>query len=179
MIFQFSDDELVYLWDLAEKRQNAKRGTSARDRRTDRSINNVEMHYIGLKGEYAVATILGCEVDTRAYVAGDRTHDLQIGDTSIEVKTLQDWLVFNPATDDRCMRADVAVLVNPSGFTPDPYIKRSRSHSRRDVRIRGWTDYETFMQSHFLYNFGYGWRLCMQPDLLSPISSLIPIEVVR
>ena len=175
MIFGFTDDELAHLWSVAQARQSAKRGTTARDRRIDRRIDNVEMHYIGIKGEYAVATLLGLTLDYTLGVQGDRTQDLMLRRARLEVKTLQDWLVFNGTGDDRCFRADIAVLVNPHGDRPDPHVGHNRHHGRRDVVVRGWVTQKRFREKCFQYDFGYGPRTCLLPMDLIPIDALIRI----
>ena len=109
----FTDLELWALWKQAENRQGIKdkNRDMVQDKRSDTSINNIEMHYIGLKGEYAFQKTYGCGTDWTAYKSGDATGDFKYKGQRIEIKNLQKHLIFN---DMDHFGADIAVLVNPS-----------------------------------------------------------------
>jgi allantoicase len=106
-----------------------------------------------LLGEHAFAKVMGLKVDKKKYFVGNKRADFVIEEVSIEVKTRQQDLSFVKLSD---FIADVAVLV-----TYDRY-------DYSQVWIQGWTTRHDFRQLHYIDNFGYGDRPCMQPcDLLS------------
>lgn len=154
----FTTQEQSLLASLAEKRQAPK--DANRSAVTDKRIlqrDNVQTHLIGLMGEYAVAKLIGEEMDAKAYLSGDLLKDFQICGITIEVKTLQGYLAFRSLDE---LKADVAVLV---------------IHDKSDmskVSVQGWIDRADFREKHFKDDFGYGERPCMQPSQLAAISSL-------
>lgn len=171
---RFTQLELDAMWLLARKRQDAKNG-GATDRRSDSSISNIQMHYIGIKGEYGVAKYLGVGFDMRSLTDGDDYGDISLSGWRIEVKNLQDWLVFTPGT----FRADIAVLVNPLRERLDPRVRDKNSHAYKDILIRGWIYRDTFIHVCFEHSFGYGARQCMRPESLSPIDTIFDIAAME
>ncbi len=170
IIVAFDNAQLDAMWKAAEQRQQAKNVSVARDKRSDRSLDNVEMHYIGIKGECAVARVLCVPVDLNAYASGDLTKDLTYQGMTIEVKTLQDWLIFN---DMSHFGSDVAILVNPCGTETDERIRHKRAHCYRNVAVIGTISRENFARVAFSKDFGYGTRLCVKADQLEPIETFI------
>lgn len=179
----FTDLELWALWQQAKIRQDAKKGTKAKDKRSDRSIDNYEMHYIGLKGEYAFqkvyGTCLSSGLDWRGLKAGDSKGDFKISKYRVEVKTLQDWLIFN---DMNHFGADIAVLVNPFSVDgwrkaeQDPFINNKPAHNWRHSILVGWCWHDEFKLKHFTDDFGYGPRLCMKPEQLRDVYDLFKLR---
>ncbi len=166
---RFTQLELDAMWALARKRQEAKSG-GATDRRSDTRLSNIQMHYIGIKGEYAVAKYLGIGFDMRSLTDGDDYGDLLWRGRHIEVKNLQDWLLFTPGT----FLAEVAVLVNPLRERPDRRVTDKPPHAYKDVVLRGWITKERFIEHSYVHDFGYGPRLCVRPDRLSPMEDIFP-----
>lgn len=153
----FSQGEQVWLRRLAEERQAPKEGhATARDKRIVHR-DNVQTHLIGLLGEYAVSKVMGVPFDRDAYVAGDLEKDIMIYGVTVEIKTLQGYLAF-PVLED--FIAEVAVLVWHAPGVVDR------------VSIQGWIDRESFGACHFVDDFGYGRRPCMQPADLHPMQAL-------
>lgn len=65
---RFTDADLTLLWKQALDRQRQKdeNRSAVKDKRTYTSIDNVQMHYIGLKLERLTSDFLGVPLDTRA-----------------------------------------------------------------------------------------------------------------
>lgn len=155
---KFSESEQAAMRELARLRQAPKNGhATARDKRIMDHRDNVETHLIGLLGEYAVARLLSVPFDESAMVAGDLVKDIVINGVTVEVKTLRGYLAFRQLED---FKADVAVLVwHKPGITDR-------------VSVQGWVDRPAFVAGHFMDDFGYGPRPCMQPAQLHAISTL-------
>ena len=154
----FSEKEMVFIRKVSEDRQAPKDANI--EKVTDKRIikrDNVETHMIGLLGEFAVAKLIHGDVDINSYLSGDSVKDFDIYGVSIEVKTLQGYLSFVRLSD---FIADVAALV----------IYNKNNHSK--VFVQGWISRHDFIECHFIDNFGYGDRPCIQPAELSPIETL-------
>lgn len=154
----FTDEQLVIIKDIAKERGDFKDSNShlVADKRIIKR-DNVETHVIGLLGEVAVARLINATVDTELYLKGNDSEDLNMYGVSIEVKTLQGYLTFKHMSD---FKSDVAVLT--------VYNKQDYSM----VWVQGWISKYDFQKSHFIDNFGYGDRPCVQPAELVPIVTL-------
>jgi hypothetical protein len=157
---KLSENEFDFITKVANIRQEIK------DKNlfmlTDKRIiqrDNIQTHLIGLIGEYAFDRIVYSKngIDTNAYLHGDISKDFEIYGLKIEIKTLQGYLTFTKIND---FIADIAVLViyNKEDFTV--------------CWIQGWITRHDFIENHFIDNFGYGDRPCIEPKYLQPISTL-------
>lgn len=165
------------LYKLAEIRNEGKVKNSSH--KIDETLSDVEMHYIGLKAEWAVASFLFLDIDTRTTPNGDGGYDLKKSGITIDVKMSQKDLKFHRPGP----RADIIFLVQPlSPFTiPDTKyhdLTKRDTHiakpafSWKHVVLIGWITRAEFMAKHVLRNFGYGDRMvvwsehCHRPTLL-------------
>jgi hypothetical protein len=122
-------------------------------------VNYVDRNFKGTKGNYGVSKFLGVDFDRRLYKGPDGGWDLVHRGVRIEVKHLQDWLVFTRPESFRCR---IAVLVNP---VPDG----------ESVDLMGWIRRQDFLNRHFVADLGYGPRLCVRADQLNSMSGLYPL----
>jgi len=156
---------------LASQRSSTK--FDGTNKQVDQALSNVEAHYVGLKGEWAVASYLHLDMDTSMSYSGDDGYDLEMRGVTIDVKmSVQDLKVNKPGPT-----ADILFLVQPlSPFTipdprykdlceRDPYVGKA-DLSWRNVVIVGWITSVEFMNEYELMNFGYGERLVMKQHKL-------------
>jgi hypothetical protein len=155
---KFTEYDIALFRKKAQQRQ-APKDANLRLVSDKRIINrdNIETHFIGLLGEFALARLIHGNVDTNAYLSGDIEKDFCIYGVTVEVKTLQGYLAFKDQND---FRADVAALV----------IYNKNDYS--SVWVQGWISRKDFMEQCFVDNFGYGERPCLQPAQLLPIETL-------
>ena len=148
---QFSRDELDWLRSFSSRvrlNKTTRDGDSTWDQR-----GFEERNYIGARGAYAVARLLDVPFDDTLYSGQDSGWDLSYGVHHLEVKTLQAWLTFTNAQVFRCQHA---ILVNT--------IRGSE-----DVLAVGGISRRKFIESCFVADFGYGERLCVTAEALSPL----------
>lgn len=175
-VMRFTNLDRWAMWRLAVKRQGLKndpesRATNDNDLRVWPQQRKWEQyHYVGIKGESAVARFLGADLDLGGYQGGDRAvGDLTVNGWSVEVKTQQRWLLLKRRNE---FRADVAVLVNPWGEVVDERLEVGDPHNRRDVVIVGWCSQEDVDQSSVEMDFGHGLRLVMRDEALRPLGDI-------
>lgn len=154
----FSKAELDRIEQEAARRQRPKDQNiqSVTDKRIVNRKNEIT-HMIGLLGEVAVGRLINTSPDMDVYLGGDTVKDFTVYGVGIEVKTLQGYLTFKKLSD---FVTDIAVLV----------IYNQNDYS--SVTVQGWITRQDFDKSHFVDNFGYGDRPCVQPSDLHPISTL-------
>lgn len=151
ILVTFRRPELSVIRALAQRRVAIKQGQGKPPRT---ALSPLDAHYVGMKGEYAVARYLGVLPDVNAYQHGDGGIDLRWRGMTIDVKNASGDLVIPRLTD---LRSDVIIVVSPVGVEPDPYLSGVNSpHSRRDVIIRGWVTRDQFQTAHSIKNFGSG-----------------------
>lgn len=160
--------ERLGLWKLAEGRQRPKDKRLARDNR-HKNDDDVGLHYVGLKGEYAVAKFLGLELDMSETVAGDRRGDFQVGDLWFEVKNAYRNLLLSPNE----LGSEFVVMVKPqtedTSFATAVLEDREElpaDHRWANVEIVGWLSSRLFYQRAKVRDFGYGDRYYVSPNEL-------------
>src|SRR5512147_809994 len=109
-IIELTRDEMLSLWELAKIRQAPKEGNAFAEDKRRKFIPNVEMHFIGLLGEYAFSKFSGVSLDTNGYKAGDLEKDFVYCGYKIEIKTLQGYLAFDMSRFHKEFCSDLAVL---------------------------------------------------------------------
>lgn len=150
----FDGYEMHHILQWARHRQSTK--ANSQDKRII-PRDDIETHQLGIMGELAFKKVTNGEIDLNSYAGGDDGKDSEIYGVTIEVKTLQGYLTFRELSD---FTADVAVLVIHNGV-----------HNHK-VSVEGWITRQVFQANHFIDNFGYGDRPCMQPNDLHPIVNL-------
>ena len=168
--------ELRALWDMAVARNDAKTiGTN----KMYGGVSDEALHYIGLKGEYAVSKLLGIDINTEIYDKGDVGHDLEYLGHTIEVKVSQRDLKF---FQDRPPVADIVALVVPQ------IVSLANVTAKRDYLIKhpllgwqhqfivGWITKERLMELCYQRDFGYGVRDVLDRESLIPPMELLLLE---
>lgn len=140
---------------VARVRNNGKIGVVP-SRKVDRNRDDLEINFIGVIAEKAVASLLGTHID-RAERMGDGGVDLAVGGKTIQVKFntyANGDLYFNSLTD---FAADIGVLVVPH---------------REKLKVVGWIEREEFRERATVRDFGYGERVCVRQSQLRPMPGL-------
>ncbi len=134
------------LWELATQRQALKDSRGVKTQKVDKEISDLEMHYIGLKAEHAVAKLLGLELNMENTYTGDGGVDLHYRGITIDVKFSSKHLNVRAKKE---FVADVAVLVNPLrtivkynsiyyAADPDPHVSTKPSFAWANSLVVGW-----------------------------------------
>lgn len=140
------------LRELAEGRCLPKRMKGIPSTKFDRRRSQVAIDVAGLQGEWAVALLLGVQLDERSLLHGDGGADLTYQGRRVQVKHNshpQGDLYFNTLDD---FDTDIAILTVSGG--------------ENIVRIVGWIGREEFESRCHVTDYGYGSRVAVgQSDL--------------
>lgn len=146
------------LRELAEGRCLPKRMAGIPSTKLDSNRSQVAIDEAGLQGEWAVASLLGVQLDERSLLHGDGGTDLTYRGRRVQVKHNshpRGDLYFNTLDD---FDADIAVLTVPGG--------------ENVVRIAGWISREDFRACHHLTDYGYGSRVAVGQSHLRRFDAL-------
>ena len=153
---------------LAHGRNDAK--TSDRSRRRSNEFTDLELDYLGIKGEYVAAEIAGVPFDRTSYgsAGDDNRPDLVISGLRYAIKTnhrLNGYLVVERREDTA--RADRLLLVNgpcePDGLCMCRRIGEWMACTEQWC-VAGWIPIGEFWQLCSLSNWGLGPRWWMRAD---------------
>lgn len=160
-----TNNQINEVWGIAQIRQEIKDKNPgmAKDKRIILR-DDLETHALGVSGEYVVAPYVGKDLDRNGYLGGDNHYDFILYGQTIEVKTLQGYLLFNNL---KHFAADIAVLV----------IYDTTDTAR--LAIQGFITKAIFEKEHFTTDLGHGSRCCLQPIELHPIHGLKTYCLVR
>jgi hypothetical protein len=162
---QIEPEKRPWLEEVAHRRSDRKAAWDRGNRWAQSSDPSYQRHLFGVKCEYAVARLLGLEIDATHRPRGDRNEpDLRLPDgTGVTVKgrTHPGWAFALRGTDPAEFGSGVGVLV-----WPDP------AGDDWSVEVVGWIDRSTFEQVAHLQDFKYGPRLVVEPDQMAPIAGL-------
>jgi uncharacterized protein YunC (DUF1805 family) len=159
LVIKFNEAEIAFLRELTDAIQHHKVSRGIKTKNIT-SISDWDVQYIGLKGEAAVAKLLGLKIDRRVMDGGDDGRDLFWRGRTIQVKasfpaqTLH--LLIN---DSNSLKCDYLVSVVTDKLTSA-------------ARIHGWIKTVDFLQSATIKNMGYGDRMALPIDKLHPIATL-------
>lgn len=183
MLVKLDDKTLEWCKKLAHARNSIKEANNVNNHRVDPNLKDWEAHYLGLRGEAAVAKICKLHIDEKIYLKGDGgvlDFTTSKGKT-LQVKTRKDFkdrkdifLFFNhlnllpkSSTCECCAQtirrsevilADFAILV----------VSDKSDESLMDVV--GSISREKFLRECQEMNFGYGKRFGVSHRFLTPIS---------
>lgn len=150
--------------DFVKAMRLAKEQHNVEDKMFDINNTSEGINIIGHLGEQAVGQALGFHVDTTVMVGGDDGSDMTANGTTIQVKTSQlKSLIFNAPW---LFKSDIAIMVQFVG------ADKTRSWEDPQFKIWGYVDKQTFLSNHYKKNYGYGERLVMDVDGLTPIEEL-------
>jgi hypothetical protein len=177
---RLTDTELQTLWDLAEKRNSNKESHGVRTKKIDTQVSDLEMHYIGMKAEYAASKLIGADFNPENMLAGDNGVDFIYRGLTVDVKLSQMDLKFRPGT----FLADIAILVQPlmtgtwryggKEITAEPDARvNKRRFAWRNMLVVGWVAREEHEKEHTIRNFGYNDVEFMEVKDLSPLVDLL------
>lgn len=149
-------------------------------RRKGRSFNDVEANELGLWGEFAAASYLGCHVDTRISSLGDDGHDLRLGDYRVGVKFTHKWrqkMIIEPHKRDRehdgflyNFQCDLMILAKGLCDPPRKCVCHNPGH--RWVALPGWIWREDFMRLRKYTQMALGPRWTVEQEELTPMHYL-------
>ena len=150
------------LMELAKKRNARKESKGIKSQKVDPGITDVQLHYVGLKAEYAVAKLIGVEIDLENTYEGDGGIDINYRGLTIDVKLSTRDLKHRL---DKKVVADVIVLVQPLMQTtssgayhakaiPDPMVDK-KVFAWNNVMVIGWISREEFLSTCSVANFGH------------------------
>ena len=95
---RLTDLELWAIWKLAEERNGKKEKHGVATKKIDRQVSDLEMHYIGIKAEYAVSKLIGTDFNPTNMLAGDDGSDFVYRGLTVDVKFSQFDLKFRIGT---------------------------------------------------------------------------------
>jgi len=137
--------------------RNSKNGMVP-NARHDKDQGDFEMHFLGARAEMGVCKMFNYPIDDAFSWGGDdKAPDLYVGELRVEVKSAKHTppiLKLDAITD---FMSDAAVVCTVDGSRVDVWGCVSRRRFSRD---------------HYVRDFGYGPRACLNADALSPISAL-------
>lgn len=157
----FSDEEIEDMWRLATNRQGLKERYGVPTKRAATKLSETELHYLGIKGERAVASLIGEKINREHTPHGDGGADLVYRGLSIDAKFSQ--LDIKMYVDDS-PKADILILVQPLRRTmnvgpyqadalPDPYVKFP-ALAWKNALVVGWITRKDFVDRHVVRQIG-------------------------
>ena len=171
--------ELWSLMELAKRRNDLKESVGVKSQKIDKELTDQELHYIGLKAEYAVAKLLRVSIDMNNTLAGDGGIDLNYRGLSIDVKYSTKDLKYRP---DKEITSDIIVLVQPldknivnmpyyASAEEEDYISKP-SFAWKHVLVVGWISAGDFKERHTIRNFGYSDCMFMSAENMNNMYDL-------
>jgi hypothetical protein len=166
MIYTLTDQEIWAANDWVERKLRVKETHDIRDKKFDRNNTSQGVSLIGIMGEIAGCRALRTEPNLEVMIGGDDGRDCKAFGLSWQIKTSGlRALIFNSADD---FVADAALLVR----------HLADKHSVADdptFEIMGGVSRKRFLRTHFLHDYGYGERLVMNADDLTPLVKLLSV----
>lgn len=150
--------------DFVRQLRDNKSANGVADMKFDATNTQEGVNILGHLGEQVVSQILDIPIDLDIYEVKDTGIDTTYKGHSAQVKTSTlPKLIFNYPSH---FKTDIAILVQYVG------ANKSKSHEDPQFRLWGWIDKQTFMDTHYTQNFGYGDRLVLDAVALKPMSFL-------
>ena len=160
MIIHLNAAELLLCVHAAGVRQGAKEANNILHHSKAADTPPFELHFLGLIGETAVAKAIGSSVRYDITLLGDGGIDMMFRGHTIQVKTRDQrrddqMFYFNDLSEFSAEWFIPCVLLSPASIDVVGFISRRK--------------FETKM---FTHNFGYGDRVCVRADALTPIEDI-------
>lgn len=166
MIVGLRDSALLRAFNLSILRNRWKFINGIRSRKFSRGKSELEVQYVGIVAELAVAGVLGIPYNPPLLLGGDDFDLVDKSGRTIEVKFRNhpkgDFALSNAKPES--FQADLGVLVVPLY----PEIGDNAL-----LHLVGWITREEFLDRCDRVNYGYGDRLAVERDALRPMGSLI------
>jgi hypothetical protein len=165
-----TDVELQEAKNLASIRSSQKAHLDEQEVRTSANPPSFERHFLGLRGEIAVAKVLKTLIDKRFNWGDGNSGDVYTSKgESIQVKTK------SRKTSDRVFRLRSE---SPEEFSCE-YGILCVEHSDKVIELYGWFDYTTFQENYILESTLWGNKVGLEPQHFNlfarspfPVSSL-------
>jgi len=165
VLYEITAAEDVGIRKAAEARQQNKQIRQISSKRFDRSKTDLEIHLEGMRAEFAAAQLLGAELNWELLVGGDKNRgDITLPDNrtaSVKFRQKKGWDFALQSSDPREFKEDIGILVYPHA-----------THFR-GLDICRWISRGDFLRLAEVRNYGYGDRLVVSPNFMSPIEELI------
>lgn len=160
-----TEDEIMDSLRFVHRVRENKKQYEVVDRKFDKGNTSYSVNLLGRLGEMAVARVLSLQPDNSITPGGDDGHDLvSVLGKTIQVKTSTlSSLIFNAP---ELFVSDIAVLCIFEGDKVLPHVDGK-------FTVSGWIDRQTFLDSHYKRDYGYGMRLVMDANQLKPIEDLV------
>lgn len=164
MIYTLTTSEIAAAHQWVAEKLHIKATHDIRDKKFDRTNTSEGVSLIGMMGEIAGCKALGAQPNLSVMIGGDDGFDCEAHGLLWQIKTSSlRALIFNSVDD---FVADVALLVHhladKEAVGDDPRFE-----------IIGGVSRKRFMKQHFQHDYGYGMRLVMNADALTPIQKLL------
>lgn len=164
MIYTLTTSEIAAAHQWVAEKLHIKATHDIRDKKFDRTNTSEGVSLIGMMGEIAGCKALGAQPNLSVMIGGDDGFDCEAHGLLWQIKTSSlRALIFNSVDD---FVADVALLVHhladKEAVGDDPRFE-----------IIGGVSRKRFMKQHFQHDYGYGMRLVMNADDLTPIQKLL------
>ena len=117
------------------------------------------IHYAGMLGEIAVSKAINIPVRTDITFGGDGSVDMIYRGQSLQIKT---------STHPTTPHPRFIIFNNKDDFSTDWAVSCSIKTPCL-VKIHGFVSKKKFLKNAVEHNFGYGVRLCLAEEFLSPI----------
>jgi hypothetical protein len=158
MVVKLSAEELKDLKELAHARNDPKEHLNRFSWQKE-GVSSLENHFWGLKCEYAVAKVLGIDIDRTIHDGDDQNPDLHFEGIGIEVKgrTKKGWDFALLKDDIKQFKSDVGVLCWP-GDSDD------------EIEVVGFITKEKFSHVAITKNYRYGNRLVAEAKHFTPLT---------
>lgn len=164
MIYTLSASEVAAAHEWVGGKLQIKAAHDIRDKKFDKTNTSEGVSLIGMMGEIAGCRVLGAEPNLSVMIGGDDGFDCVAHGLLWQIKTSSLPALIINSVDD--FVADAALLVRhlaeKSSVAVDPRFE-----------IIGGVSRKRFIKQHFLHDYGYGMRLVMNADDLTPIGKLL------
>ncbi len=161
-LIRLSLAEIARCHRIIEQRQAVKKQFKVQTQKMDKHHNDLEIDFIGIKGEVAAAKFLGCHVDESATPEGDDGSDLMWQGVRVQMKTAM--TLHKPH-----------LIIRHSGYlTSDLYILGITTLEHNAVRLMGWLDKHTLLDKAFIRDFGAGERMAVASADLYGMDAITP-----
>lgn len=182
----FSNLEIESMWAMASSRQDVKARYGVKTKRIDRKLSEAELHYLGIKGECAVAKLIGGAIDRKHTPSGDGGVDLVYRGLTVDVKYSQKDIKFllgdSPASD-------ILILVQPLSRTTkygpymaraerDPYVKKPVV-AWKNALVVGWISRDGFALKSKVKKIGSFDRRVLEAHNMQRMDALLPYALYR
>ena len=164
IFYEFSAIENYTVELLARVRQKNKEAHGVRSKRFDPKKSDLAIHTMGMRAEYAVASILGGLPKWELSVGGDsNSGDLVLFDgrsCSVKYRAKAGWDFALQSGDAESFKEDLGILVYPAPQS-------------RTLMIHSWITREEFIKKYRTVDYGYGPRAVVPPGKMMPFSELV------